>query len=216
MTFSTLLLCLALPLSGLLVHQNALAEASSLAPAVQPATPITTKQDGVMLTVQGELNTQVGREVAWSVLTDYTRFPEFVPGVLSNRVLASANGLKRIAQRGQVNAGQFGFQYEGIMQVAETHGEGIDIVFLSGPFKDVRGAWRLSAAQPVKLSYSMRMDLTKAPFPPPLTPGIAQQQVSAWVGAFAQEMARRARMQSTVTEKTQASQTSISPDGRRK
>jgi len=208
LTFS---LCLALPLSGLIANQPALAE-----PAVSTATPhITMRQEGNILYVQGVLNAHVSKEVAWAVLTDYMRFPEFVPGVLSNRILSSANaserGLKRITQRGQVSFGQFKFQYDGIMQVVETHGEGLDIVFLSGPFKDVTGAWRLTAAQPVKLSYSMRMDLTKAPFPPPLTPAIAQQQVSAWIEAFAREMERTQRLQAA-----QSAQMSVSPSVRRK
>jgi len=212
----TFLLCLALPLSGLIANQSALAEQPSLTAKPQ----ITMRQEGNILYVQGVLNAQVSREVAWAVLTDYMRFPEFVPGVLSNRMLSAVNtsdrGLKRITQRGQVSFGQFKFQYDGIMQVVETHGEGLDIVFLSGPFKDVTGAWRLTAAQPVKLSYSMRMDLTKAPFPPPLTPAIAQQQVSAWVEAFAREMERTQRLRSSALDNKQAAQASVSPSVRRK
>jgi len=34
-------------------------------------------------------------------VTDYERFPEFVPGILGNRVLEAGNGLKTIEQRGK-------------------------------------------------------------------------------------------------------------------
>ena len=34
----------------------------------------------------------------------------------------------------------------------------------------------------------MRMDISKAPFPPPLSVNIIEQQVRSWVEAFAHEM----------------------------
>jgi ribosome-associated toxin RatA of RatAB toxin-antitoxin module len=126
------------------------------------------------------------------VLTDYARFPEFVPGIRGNQVLETGNGSKTIAQRGEVLAGQVRMAYEGLMRVTEHRHEGLDIQFLSGPFKDVEGNWRMSGDRPLKLTYSMRMDLSKTPFPPPLAPTIAQQQVSAWVEAFGREIDRRA------------------------
>lgn len=179
------LLCIALGLTG---AGQACAQAEE-APA---AARITTSQEGSVLVVEGWLQTRADKATAWAVLTDYDRFPEFVPGILSNRVMASQNGRKTIVQRGQVMVGQVRLAYEGLMDVAERRDEGMDIVFLSGPFKDVRGTWRVMPGRPLKLSYSMRMDLSKTPFPPPLAPGIAQQQVSTWVDVFSREMERRA------------------------
>lgn len=152
---------------------------------------LVTRQEGAFLVVEGWLETRADLDTAWAVLTDYTRFPEFVPGITSNRVLAARDGHKTIAQRGQIMAGQVRMPYEGQMEVNEHVKEGLDIVFLSGPFKDARGSWRITPGRPLKLSYSMRMDLNKTPFPPPLAPAIAQQQVSAWVDVFGREIARR-------------------------
>ncbi len=180
---ATFLLCIALA-------QSAVARAES--GDQQAAAQISTRQEGMVLMVEGLMQTKADRAKAWAVLTDYEHFPAFVPGITGNQVLEVKKGLKTIAQKGQVFVGQVRMPYEGIMEVTEYHQKGMDIRFLSGPFKDVVGAWRMSDGRPLKLSYSLRMDLSKTPFPPPLAPNIAQQQVSTWVAAFAQEMERRA------------------------
>jgi ribosome-associated toxin RatA of RatAB toxin-antitoxin module len=145
-----------------------------------------------VLVVEGWLETRADAATAWQVLTDYERFPEFVPGITSNRIMAASPGQKTIAQRGEVLAGQVRMPYEGMMEITERPRQGLDIVFTSGPFKDVRGSWRILAGKPLKLTYSMRMDMTRTPFPPPLAPGIAQQQVSVWVDVLGREIERRA------------------------
>jgi ribosome-associated toxin RatA of RatAB toxin-antitoxin module len=81
--------------------------------------------------------------------------------------------------------------YVGLMRVQEYAGEGLDILFLSGPFKDARGEWNIVPGRPLKLTYRMHMDLMKSPFPPPLAPAIAEQQVRTWVEVFEREMERR-------------------------
>lgn len=165
----------------------------ALAHAAQ-GTHLSVRQAGSQLSVEGWLETAVSREVAWSVLTDYARFPEFVPGILANRVLDSAGRVKTIEQRGEIVTGLLRLRYEGTMRVEESPGSGLSILFLSGPFKDVRGAWRLEPSekqQPFRLVYQMDMDLMKSPFPPPLAPSIAEQQVRMWVDVFAREMDSR-------------------------
>ena len=164
----------------------------SLARAAEPVagTQISARQEGMVLSVEGWLDTRADKATAWRVLTDYTRFPEFVPGIRSNRILEARNGAKLIEQRGEVIAGAFRMSYDGIMRVEERGRDNIQILFLSGPFKDVRGEWSLQAGRPLRLAYRMRMDLMKSPFPPPLAPGIAEQQVRTWVEVFGREMER--------------------------
>jgi len=43
----------------------------------------------------------------------------------------------------------------------------------------------------LRLVYRMNMDMMKTPFPPPLAPSIAEQQVRTWVEVFAHEMDKR-------------------------
>jgi ribosome-associated toxin RatA of RatAB toxin-antitoxin module len=162
-------------------------------PAVA-AEPLTVIQNGSQLSVEGWLETRATREVAWSVLTDYARFPEFVPGIQANRVVEAAGRIKTIEQRGEVVTGMFRLLYDGTMRVEESPDEGLTILFLSGPFKDVRGEWRMERTEkkrPLRLVYRMNMDMMKSPFPPPLAPSIAEQQVRTWVDVFGREMDKR-------------------------
>lgn len=168
------------------------APAAAAAPIAVPASTLTLRQEGSVLWVEGGLAVRADKDVAWQVLTDYPRFPEFVPGIASSQVIGVAgNGRKTLAQRGQILAGQVRMAYEGLVDVTEYPGEGLDILFLSGPFKDVRGSWRILPGAPLKLSYTMRMDLNKTPFPPPLATSIVQEQVRTWVAVFAREIERR-------------------------
>lgn len=176
-----------------MVIQSLLAVWLAMTSAHGAETGIQVRQEGTLLVVEGWLKAAVGNATAWSVLTDYERFPEFVPGILGNRVVEAGNGLKTIEQRGEVVAGQFRMSYTGLMRVEERRGEAVDIQFVSGPFKDVRGQWNIQGGRPLKLVYRMSMDLMKSPFPPPLAPAIAEQQVKTWVEVFGQEMERKAK-----------------------
>ncbi len=150
------------------------------------------RQEGNLLTVEGQLEVPVNQTVAWAVLTDYARFPEFVPGITGSRILEQRNASKLIEQRGMVSAGSFRMPFQGVVQVEEQRREGqpeaIKILFVSGPLKDIQGEWNLKSNTPLTLSYRMRMDLLKTPFPPPMAVTIIEQQVRTWVEAFAREM----------------------------
>lgn len=100
--------------------------------------------------------------------------------------------MKLIEQRGMVIAGTFSMPFQGVVQVEEHKRNGqpesIRILFISGPLKDVRGEWKVKLGMPLELSYSMRMDMMKTQFPPPMAEMMIEQQVRSWVEAFAQEM----------------------------
>jgi ribosome-associated toxin RatA of RatAB toxin-antitoxin module len=135
------------------------------------------RQVGSMLMVEGQLEVPVNQTTAWAVLTDYARFPEFVPGLNGSRLLEERNTLKLVEQRGTVIAGQFRMPFQGVVKIEEHKPEGhpgiIRVVFVSGPLKDVQGEWNI---------------MLKSPFPPPLAVTIIEQQVRTWVEAFAREM----------------------------
>lgn len=155
-------------------------------------TQISVRQEGNILTVEGAIAAPLDRLTAWTVLTDYARFPKFVPGIHGNRVLEQRGDFRLIEQRGMIANKQFQMPFQGVMQVEEHKRdgvpEGMKILYVSGPLKDVRGEWNIQAGKPLGLSYRMRMDLTKTPFPPTMAVSIVEQQVRTWVDAFSQEM----------------------------
>jgi ribosome-associated toxin RatA of RatAB toxin-antitoxin module len=149
------------------------------------------RQQGNLLLVDGWLSVGVEPPLAWQVLTDYEQFPNFVPGIRVNRILASKGPHKLVEQQGEMQAGSLRMAYGGQMQIEEAPGQGLQIRFLTGLFKDLEGEWRIDARKPLRLSYQMRLDLMKSPLPPPLAPQFAEQQVRTWVTVFAREMEQR-------------------------
>ena len=124
--------------------------AIGLAPAQAAEMQTRVRQDGNWLMVDGWLAVNVDATLAWQVLTDYERFPSFVPGIHSNRVLAADNGRKLVEQQGEMLVGSLRMPYGGQMQIQETRGQGLDIRFISGLFKDVQGEWRIEPRKPLK------------------------------------------------------------------
>ena len=96
--------------------------ASAVAPVSASEIGLSTRQEGNWLNVEGWLSAPVDKAVAWSVLTDYGSFPEFVPGIHANQVLEAANGVKIVEQRGEVVSGPFHVVYSGRMRVEEHTG----------------------------------------------------------------------------------------------
>ena len=174
------------------VLQTLLLSCLLLPPAHAEETRMSLRQEGNILAVEGQLEVSAGLDAAWAVLTDYPRFPEFVPGITYNRVLEQRKELKLIEQRGLINTGQFRMPFQGVLQVEERKRDGkpdgMKILYVSGPLKDVQGEWNIRHGKPLGLSYRMRMDISKAPFPPPLSVTIIEQQVRSWVEAFAREI----------------------------
>lgn len=169
--------------------------ASALPFAVAAETPrMSIRQEGNLLIVQGSLQPAVDPATAWAVLTDYDSHDEFIPGIRLSRVLSSQERQKLVEQQGEVMAGSLRVPYGGTMRIDESPMEGVSIVFVSGLFKDVRGEWLLGRKSPAKLTYEMRMDLLKTPYPPGMANLLAEQQVRQWVTVFAAEMERRQKM----------------------
>lgn len=164
---------------------------AGLAQLVQSEPRLSVRQEGNIIIVSGWLQPDVTPAEAWRVLTDYERFPAFVPGIRANRITTDLGARKVIEQQGEVTAGSLKIPYGGTMLISETPEREMRIVFLNGLFKDVQGTWQLGRKRPVRLSYEMRMDLMKSPYPPTLANQIAEQQVRNWVAVFAAEMERR-------------------------
>lgn len=160
---------------------------------------VTSRQNGPQITVEGWLSVAVDTELAWSVLSDYEQFPAFVPGIRVNRILKSTPGQTLVEQQGEVLSNGLRVPYGGQMRIDETPQKEMRILFLSGLFKDMAGQWTITRGKPLKLTYSLSMDINKSPFPPFLAPRIAEEQVRNWVNVFAAEMERRQRQKGKPT-----------------
>lgn len=158
-------------------------------PALAAQPVLETRLAPGLVTVSGRLDVPVERARAWQVLTQPDRFPAFVPGLKTSRTLEQRGATRLIAQSGELTAGPR-LRFEAVVRSDEIAGEGVKLQFLSGPFKNSSGEWRLSGERPVTLAYQLRVDLTQSPLPPPLAGQIADQQVRVWLNALAEEMQR--------------------------
>jgi ribosome-associated toxin RatA of RatAB toxin-antitoxin module len=155
------------------------------------APSINVQQQGTHLLVSGEVALAASAKTAWSVLTDYERVPEFVPGIRMSRVVATEAGGKVLEQQGEMLANNMRMFYQGTLRVVEQPPERIDVQFLSGTFANMQGQWVITGKRaPVKLAYRIDYD-AMTPYPSPIMINMIQQQVALWVTSVAAEIERR-------------------------
>ncbi len=163
---------------------------SAPCPAAEYAPPrMKTQLSGNKLQVEGSLSVPVSRSVAWTVLSDPGRFPQFVPGLKVSQVIDDRDNIKIVVQRGEFTSGPR-LRYDGTVGLEERPGEGVRMRFLTGLFKDSEGEWKLSGDQPTTLTYRLLIDLNKSPMPPALASASMEHQVREWLAALSGEMQR--------------------------
>lgn len=149
------------------------------------------QMQGTHLLISGELSVAASAATAWSILTDYERVPEFVPGIRVSRVVEASGNGKVLEQQGEMLANNMRMFYQGTMRISEEPPDKIGIQFLSGTFSNMQGQWLITGKRaPVKLSYRLDYD-AMTPFPSPVIVGMIQQQVLMWVSSLGAEMERR-------------------------
>lgn len=161
----------------------------AVAAAQMPAVKVS--QQGTRLLVSGEILVPVTPATAWSVLTDYERVPQFVPGMKVSRVVERNGNVRVLQQQGEMQANNMRMLYFGTLRVVEEPSTRLSVQFLDGTFRNMQGQWSLSGKRaPVRLGYQLDFD-SGTPYPSPMMVMMLQQQVIHWVSSLAAEMERR-------------------------
>ena len=115
------------------------------------------------------LNTTV--DDAWQVLTDYERFAEFLPGVISSELIESKGDRKVFEQINKIET--LVFSVESRVQVATTENYPGQIAFevVDGDLESMDGTWSLEPVSPypsappdqVLVTYKVMVEPAKAP-----------------------------------------------------
>ncbi|KAM3113273.1 SRPBCC family protein [Phormidesmis sp. 146-33] len=87
-------------------------------------------------------------EVAWAVLTDYRNLPNFMPNVISSKVLV-AEGDRKVIE--QIEARQVFFmtlRSRTRSAIAETKNQRIDFKQIEGDFQQIQGYWLIESVAP--------------------------------------------------------------------
>lgn len=130
--------------------------------------------------------------VAWSVLTDYDRYSEFVPDLHASRVRSrDAHGLV-VEQRGDVRFLFMRQRVEATLAVSEVPLRSVDSVAIAGSFREFSGRYEIApSGRGTRFTYAGRIVPGEAA-PLWLTAAAVRWNVERHLEAMAGEMSRRA------------------------
>jgi ribosome-associated toxin RatA of RatAB toxin-antitoxin module len=132
-------LCNRPPLATLLVL-GALASAPAQAGA--DISVIATEQ-GTAVQVTARAVVHAPMELIWQTLTDYDHLSEFVPGLVSSRVVSRQGAQQVIEQKGSVRLWIFSYPVRVTVASTERPYEGIDVHLLQGSLRRLDGGYRI-------------------------------------------------------------------------
>jgi ribosome-associated toxin RatA of RatAB toxin-antitoxin module len=165
--------------------------ALSPARAADISVNITRDGDAFIVQAQAEFEGSVNR--TWQVLTDYGRYPEYIPEVTESRVLARQGREVQVAQKGETRLLFVRFPIDVRLAITEHPRERVVSHALSGSFREMRNAYSLEAGQGrVLLRYAGRL-VPDFYVPPVIGPLVLRRTIESMFVAMVEEMERQNR-----------------------
>lgn len=143
-----------------------------------------------IISVQAEIDARVDRDLAWSVLTDYNRWSEFIPDLAVCRVISAPGEPIRLEQRGSI-PWLPNFPLVMIALVEEKPPRSIRFQRIAGNIRALVGEWQIQGRSPVRLVYRSTV-MPGFPMPPEASIEIFRHDAKVRLEAMAREMERRA------------------------
>ncbi len=100
-------------------------------------------RDGDYVVVSARADIPVERSLAWEVLTDYDRYPRFIPDLRISRVLSRSEGLAVVEQEGRFTFLFFSEPVEVRLAVHEEPRHLVESHALAGNLKDLKSRYEL-------------------------------------------------------------------------
>ena len=142
----------------------------------------------------GQIIADGNLEKAWEVLTDYNNFQDFLPNIVSSKVILEEGDRKVFEQINQVDL--FLFQEEFTVQIAaiEKQPQKIDFQIVDGDLKHLQGTWQIEEVSPnqILVTHTVKVE------PESNTEkfffyGIYENTLEETLSAIAQEIAKRSK-----------------------
>ena len=150
------------------------------------------RRDGDAVLVEARASVKADVETAWNVLTAYDRYAEFIPDLKLSEILARAGETAIVHQKGEAGFFLFHFPMEVTFSVTEEPPTGIHSRAISGTFKEMTGAYHLTADGDVlRLTYSGRL-VPNFGLPPLVGTAAVRAAVEKQFSALVKEIQRRA------------------------
>ncbi len=146
-------------------------------------------RDGEAVEVEAVAEIAVGVARAWEVLTDYNRFPEFVPDLHESRVVSREGASVVVEQKGAARFLFLSHPIEVRLAVTEHPRQRIESRAVAGNFRELRGVYTLEPREGgVRLRYQGRLE---PDFQLPLFHGyVLRSNVEATFRAMVEEIER--------------------------
>ena len=154
---------------------------------------VSASRQGDTFHVEASAELDADERLIWQVLTDYDRLPEFIPGLISSRVVARHNNSVVIDQKGATRLLFFTFPIEVRLAAEEIPYKTITSHAVAGNFKEMRNAYHLEpGAERVRLRYtgSLTPDFSVPPLIGTLT---VRRNVERQFSAMVDEIVRRGK-----------------------
>lgn len=147
-----------LPLTGWLLCLTVLAPPGLAADTEVADFDVKAVRNGESFDVEASAEFEAGVVLAWSVLTDYDRLAEFIPGMQQSRVVSRESHAVVVDQSGEASLLFFTFPIQVRLAIEEYPFDRIESRAISGNFRELNGSYRLEVhGTRLMLRYSGRM-----------------------------------------------------------
>lgn len=165
--------------------------ANGAAPAEEPLQTDVTRE-GRVLQVRATLAADTPAATCYTVLADFDRLEEFIPGLVSSDVLSAPGEPIRLHQVGKASAAFFHVTLDVTLAVHVEPPRRIEFERVAGNLRQMQGSWTVSGDEH-RCDIAYRADIEPAFWVPPLIgPALMRNQVEAQLEGLLQELHERA------------------------
>jgi ribosome-associated toxin RatA of RatAB toxin-antitoxin module len=169
----------------------------ALSHASQPsrATARRASRDGMaFFEIQAVGTVRAAQADAWKVLSDYERLPEFVPGLLTSKIVSRKDHVCLVEQESRAGFLFLSQRLRMQVRIEELPASGIEVSLVSGDVRHYRAHWQLEALPDAAgTRVSLTAEIEPAIYLPPLFGiPIMQESMRQMVQAVTAEIERRA------------------------
>lgn len=149
--------CNAMPVYLAMAFSWALAVAG-VEPAAAARISLDTKRDGDAIDIRASVTLAADATTAWRVLTDYHRYPEFIPDLRRSRVVARRGATVTVEQSGEAALWLFKLPLDITFQIEEVPPGSLQSHAVAGSLRALRSSYVLTpAATGVRIDYVGRV-----------------------------------------------------------
>lgn len=147
--------------------------------------------EGEFVAVSANADLPVTAATVWSVLTDYDRFAEFIPDMVSSRIVSRSRNGMVVEQEGEFGFLFFRQPVHLVLDVVLEPPRRMLARSISGDLRDLTSVFEISETpQALRLSYKARF-LPAISLPPVIGLAIVGHQMEKQFAAMVKEMVRR-------------------------